>query len=260
MGLTAWLGPKLFDPSSPALARGRFSDCEGGRDALPGIDRWFRERLAGHSRPSARRAAARWADLAMAAALAQPFGVAAGAHPRQGERDLLVAAGTLGVTLAVAGAVKSFFDRPRPYAHYCEPPEPGALCTRDAQYSFYSGHASTSFAAAFLSARLAEMHGLPGRGRVWATGLTLASATAFLQMRADKHYFTDVAVGAGAGALMGWFLPALHRPSASASTAVKPSGAPAAISLALPPPRGSGVVLLHARYAQGVSIDIAWSW
>jgi membrane-associated phospholipid phosphatase len=176
------------------------------------------------------------------------------------ERDLFVAAGTLGATIAVAGAVKNVFDRPRPYTHYCEAAVPRDLCSRDAQYSFYSGHASTSFAAALLSARLAEMHRLPGRGRVWATGLTLASATAFLQMRADRHYFTDVAVGAGAGALMGWFLPILHRPSSSASTTVRPSTAATAVSLALPPPRGSGIVLLHARYAQGLSIDIAWSW
>jgi membrane-associated phospholipid phosphatase len=260
LGLGVWLGPKLLDLGAAELGHGRFSDCRGGRDALPGIDRWFRERLAGHSSLGGRRAAARWADLTLAAALAQPFGLATGADPPRLERDLLVGAGTLGVTIAVAGAVKKVFDRPRPYAHYCEPLWPGALRTRDAHYSFPSGHVSLTFAAAFLSARLAEMHDLPSRGRVWATGLTLASATALLQMRADKHYFTDVAVGAGVGALMGWFLPALHRPSASATTSVRPAAAPVALSLALPPPRGSGVVLLQARYARGGSINIAWMW
>ncbi len=258
LGLAAWLGPKVLDRNSPALAQGRFSDCEGGRDALPAVDRWFRERFA--ARPGARRKAARWADLALTAALAQPFGVALGAHPPALERDLAVAAGTLGVTIAVDVAVKNVFDRPRPYTHYCEPPVPGALCSRDAQYSFYSGHVSTSFAAALLSTRLAGMHDLPGRGRILATGLTLASATAVLQMRADKHYFTDEVAGAVVGSLLGWFLPALHRPGDSAPTAVRPSAAISAISIGLPPPGGRGAVRLQAGRAPGVSFSIVWTW
>ncbi len=42
-------------------------------------------------------------------------------------------------------------------------------------------------------------------------GLTLAT-TGVLRIAAVKHYATDVIVGAGAGTLVGWLVPCIHRP------------------------------------------------
>jgi membrane-associated phospholipid phosphatase len=260
LGLATWLGPRLLDRPSPPLAQGRLSDCDGAEDSVPAIDRWLRASLAASSR-GGRRKAARAADALLATALAQPFGVAIGAGPRRVERDLAVTAGTLGVTFALASGVKDIAERPRPSAHYCEPQTPGALERPGARHSFYSAHASLAFSAAFTSARLAEMHGVPQRWRVWATGLSLATAAGVLQMRADRHYFTDVAVGAVVGSLLGWFLPALHEPQDPAAHAAAPAAPnPLGFGLSLPPPGGRGVLAVEARILPGAAFGVAWRW
>jgi hypothetical protein len=181
--------------------------------------------------------------------------------PPYRERDLLVTLGTLGVSLAVNDAVKNFFDRPRPYTHFCEPAHPGDLCARDAQLSFYSGHASTSFAAVVAAGRLARMHGYRNQTGIWATGLTLATATSVLRIKADKHYLTDVLVGALAGGLAGWLVPALHEPqpgSDPSPTGAPVSGPPALVSIAIPGEAPGTGVLVQAGVADGVSLSLAW--
>ena len=52
---------------------------------------------------------------------------------------------------------------------------------------------------------------------VWGTGLGLATFTGYLRIAADKHYFTDVVVGAAFGSLVGFLVPyVFHRADDSA--------------------------------------------
>ena len=56
---------------------------------------------------------------------------------------------------------------------------------------------------------------------VWVIGLPFAITTAVLRMVADKHYLTDVLVGAAVGTLFGIGLPLLlhnESPAAPASS------------------------------------------
>ncbi len=48
---------------------------------------------------------------------------------------------------------------------------------------------------------------------IWGAGLSLAVATAYLRIAADRHYASDVTVGAAIGSLTGFAVPYLfHNP------------------------------------------------
>lgn len=77
--------------------------------------------------------------------------------------------------------------------------------------SFFSGHASGSFAAAFAGSFLmSERADIETRAAIWGSELALAAATANLRARAGKHYYSDILVGALVGAGVGLAVPALH--------------------------------------------------
>jgi len=90
--------------------------------------------------------------------------------------------------------------------------------TRDSSYgemeaddhlSFYSGHTTTAFALAVSGAMLYDMKGGSHPGAVWTAALVLASGVGYLRISADKHYFSDVLVGALLGAAAGYLVPKL---------------------------------------------------
>jgi len=247
----------LADPPV-SLTGGRISDCRGAESSLPGIDACLRRHLVAKT-ARGRARAARLSDATLAASFAYPYGVALGAG---GEgRDLLVVTGSWLATAALTDAAKGFFNRPRPYAHFCEPWSREDLGHPDAHRSFISGHASKAFAGAVAAGSLAHYRGLPNEGWVWAAGLTMATTTGVLRIVADKHYATDVAAGAATGALMGWLFPRLHRPEGNTPTAAR-AVPPAPVAIALPLPLGprSGGGTLRVGYGSGAFVEAAWRW
>jgi membrane-associated phospholipid phosphatase len=247
----------LADPPE-SLTGGRISDCQGPEPSLPGIDACLRRHLVAKT-ARGRARAARLSDATLAASFAYPYGVALGAG---GEgRDLLVVSGSLLATAALTDAAKRFFSRPRPYAHFCEPWRREDLERPDALRSFFSGHSSKAFAGAVAAGSLAHYRGLPNEGWVWAAGLTMATTTGVLRVVADKHYATDVAVGAATGALMGWLVPRLHRPERGTTPAAR-AVQPALVAIALPLRLGprSGVGTLRVGCGSGAFVEAAWRW
>lgn len=100
-------------------------------------------------------------------------------------------------------AVKYSVGRQRPRIHYgTRPPGDG-----EDNMSFFSGHTSLAFSLAVASGRVASLHGYRAAPAIWASGLVLASATAYLRVGADAHYTSDVLVGAAVGAAFGYLLP-----------------------------------------------------
>ena len=207
---TAWASTRLFDRQPESLTGGRWSDCSNRQDRLNRFDLRIAKALGGKRW---RQQAAGISDATLSASAALPFGLALGANPDERGHDMGVAFGTLAVNMALTDVVKRLADRPRPYAHFCRPHRPEDLAMDDAHYSFYSGHSSTSFAMAVAAGMLSHYHGYRNEAGVWATGLTLATATGVLRIAADRHYATDVMVGAAAGAFVGWLVPRLHRPA-----------------------------------------------
>ena len=136
-------------------------------------------------------------------------------------------AATLGVmyvevlllTKGLTGITKSLTGRTRPYLYNTSftPEERFYLQDDDdapvASTSFFSGHASGTFAfAVLLSKTYTDIYGKGTWSKViWATSLSLASATAACRVAAGEHYATDVIVGALVGSTIGYGIPVLHK-------------------------------------------------
>ncbi len=101
----------------------------------------------------------------------------------------------------VTGGLKGFVGRARPYA---SPGRPGDVrimsgVTDGTRQSFPSGHATAVFAfAGAMDRELRRSH--PGTAR-WAGPALYAAAalTGYARMHADKHWASDVVMGAGIG-------------------------------------------------------------
>lgn len=155
--------------------------------------------------------AARVSDVLLVTAVAAPLLPALAGDD---DRDrTLVYAETLGANLLLAAAVKVAVRRPRPYLYS---PDPAVRSwghgQRDARQSFYSGHASTSFAAAVAGGLLTTLHTdeRGARFAAWSSGFALAGATATLRTRAGKHFYSDVLCGALVGSALGAAIPLAH--------------------------------------------------
>ena len=107
--------------------------------------------------------------------------------------------------MLVTRVLKLSAGRQRPYAHF------GMGGTGDANLSWPSGHSSAAFSVAVSSGMVAHMRGYSYERFVWISGLTLATATAYLRIAADKHYLTDVASGAAIGTGIGLTVPLLMK-------------------------------------------------
>ncbi|HLU68397.1 MAG TPA: phosphatase PAP2 family protein [Kofleriaceae bacterium] len=81
----------------------------------------------------------------------------------------------------------------------------------DNNLSFYSGHTSLAFSLATSAGAVATIRGYRAAPLVWGAGLTLAAATGWLRIAADKHYATDVLTGAAIGSAIGLAVPLLLR-------------------------------------------------
>lgn len=124
---------------------------------------------------------------------------------------------TLAINLLATAGVKYTVGRPRPYS-YGEGEEGLELDDKDSRLSFYSGHASIGFSSAVAGSVLyaADSTSTTYSAAVWMTNLALASATANMRVRAGKHFYSDVVIGALAGAAVGYAVPALHAGDAGA--------------------------------------------
>jgi membrane-associated phospholipid phosphatase len=111
--------------------------------------------------------------------------------------------------------------RQRPYAHYAAP---GTLVpTEEDNVSFFSGHTSLTFSLAVSSGVVASTRGYELAPYIWASGLTLAAATGYLRIAADRHYATDVMTGAVVGSIVGYVWPRLVHPHVQRDVAIVPT-------------------------------------
>jgi membrane-associated phospholipid phosphatase len=151
-------------------------------------------------------------------------GIAAAADKRSDEIPLnyLLIAEAGSVFLAVNEIIKPLARRERPDTHRLDGDrKAGEIEQKEALYSFTAGHSGTGFAIAFAGGTIASMRGYRLAPLVWVSGIVIATATGYLRMAADKHYFTDVLVGSALGAGIGAAVPLLfHRPEKKRSIAI----------------------------------------
>jgi membrane-associated phospholipid phosphatase len=122
---------------------------------------------------------------------------------------------TLAFNTAIWGLVAGFASRERPYGReICgdnDDERPGSCGSNDRFRSFYSGHASTSFAAAGATCMHHAYLPLYGGGAPDALAcgfaVAVAGATATMRVVADRHWLSDVLTGAAVGTFTGLTVP-----------------------------------------------------
>ena len=127
---------------------------------------------------------------------------------------LLVYGQSIAVNALLAGTMKRLVQRPRPYTYSRDPLaiKFAKSAGDDAYLSFYSGHSALSFGAAVTGAYLLGASGESETATsvAWGTGLAMAAMTATMQVRAGKHFPSDVLVGSAVGIAVGYLVPALQ--------------------------------------------------
>jgi membrane-associated phospholipid phosphatase len=179
---------------------------------------------------SSARDALRWSDTnaanitsyvtALGVAPLAVFGLDAwAAHRDQAEPgaawiDALLISESVSVAMAMNQTVKFIVGRERPFVHALpEADKPNTAHPSDNNLSFYSGHATFTFALAAAGGTVASMRRYRMAPCIWATGMIVAAGTAYLRIAADKHYLSDVTVGAVIGSATGFAGPYLfHHP------------------------------------------------
>jgi membrane-associated phospholipid phosphatase len=114
------------------------------------------------------------------------------------------------VSQVVNQVVKFTVGRERPFVHVLPEDQKGHTeHPNDNNLSFYSGHTSMAFSLVTAAGTVSELRGYKNRWLIWAVGLPVAASVGLMRMGADKHYLTDVLVGAAAGSLFGVGMPLL---------------------------------------------------
>jgi membrane-associated phospholipid phosphatase len=113
---------------------------------------------------------------------------------------------------AIQDIVRRATRRPRPYM-YTPGLNPGAREGPEANFSFFSGHTSGTFAMATATAYTYTLRhpGSKWQYLVWTLALAGASTEPILRVLAGDHFPTDCIVGALVGTASGILFPALHR-------------------------------------------------
>ncbi|MGB0678601.1 MAG: phosphatase PAP2 family protein [Polyangiales bacterium] len=169
---------------------------------------------------SAQSRAAESSDILLYSLIAYPTLVDAVLVAGAGHQSPAVAAQMVAInaqafalTTMLTVLAKSVAARERPFGRECDGQgAAGGRCQDANRYkSFFSGHAATAFTGAGLVCAHHQALPLYGGGvadsSACALSLAAASTVGVLRMMADKHYSTDVLLGAGVGLLSGYFLP-----------------------------------------------------
>jgi membrane-associated phospholipid phosphatase len=181
---------------------------------------------------TATRDALRWSNPSVPGALSYVTGYAlaplaaygldavvvltSGGSAKEWAVDALIITEAILSTVDLNQFVKFAAARERPFVHQLSPEEKrGTGAPGDNNLSFFSGHTSLAFSAAAASGAVATVKGYKAAPWIWATGMTIAAATGYLRIAADKHYLTDVLTGAVLGTAIGFAVPYYHRPCTS---------------------------------------------
>lgn len=134
------------------------------------------------------KAAGSLSDYGVAAMIVGPLGYTALSHEEKRWEKVGAVAGAYVLNFSVNQLVKNKVQRERP--------------DRSDRASFFSGHTSTAFVGAGAICAQASKAGC-------IAALTIAGAVGYLRIAADKHWGSDVLVGAGVGYAMGKFVPTI---------------------------------------------------
>lgn len=142
-----------------------------------------------------------------------PLTLLADANIRQDAGKIAVLGSeSLLLTYGLTNLTKATVRRDRPFVFNDEVPIEKKL-TSDSQLSFFSGHTSATATATFFTAKVWSDYHPDSKWKpvVWTAAAIIPAATGYFRVKAGKHYFSDVATGYAVGALVGYFVPHLHK-------------------------------------------------
>jgi membrane-associated phospholipid phosphatase len=128
------------------------------------------------------------------------------------------------INLGLNGVIKGLVLRTRPYAY--DPDTPLEKKTAvDARLSFYSGHTSSAAANCFFVAKVFNdyLTDRKAKALIWTGAALYPALTGYLRRDSGHHFRTDVLTGYCVGALVGYFVPRLHRNRAANEVSLYPT-------------------------------------
>jgi membrane-associated phospholipid phosphatase len=153
------------------------------------------------------------ADMLLYGSMFLPLTFLAHEETRKDMGTLAVLAGEVFVfQLGLNHMAKVLTQRIRPYCYDQNTPI-SEKKTVHSKLSFYSGHTSTTAAMSFFIAKVFPDY-LPNpdvKFVIWASAVVYPVLTGFLRIDSGKHFPTDILVGYVTGALIGYFIPVLHK-------------------------------------------------
>lgn len=128
------------------------------------------------------------------------------------------------IQASITGIVKGTVQRTRPFAYDDETPIEKKTST-DARISFFSGHASMTAAISFFTAKVFTEYIEDNTAKIliWSGAVLLPAATALMRVNSHWHFPTDVMAGYVVGALVGYFIPELHKTKVNEDLSIYPS-------------------------------------
>jgi membrane-associated phospholipid phosphatase len=206
----------------PNLSAPSCTICDGSNGKVNAVDDWFRTTFKhGSSEPAGVVSDIFAYGLAPATGIG--LAIAVPMHDGRGneapENILLIVEASLAFAVMQQG-LTALLPRERPSVHAQPSPEhESSLQAHSALESFPAGHNGSAFAIAAAGGTIATMRGYRLAPLVWIAGGVIAFGTTYLRMAADRHYFTDLTVGAALGIGTGIAIPLLfHRRMAAGST------------------------------------------
>jgi membrane-associated phospholipid phosphatase len=120
--------------------------------------------------------------------------------------------------------IKGLTQRIRPYV-YDPNPSQEKKTGKEAKLSFYSGHTSTTAAMSFFTAKVFSDYLPDGLTKylIWTGAIIYPALAGYLRVDSANHFPTDVLVGYAVGALIGYYIPELHKRDGKDGLSVYPS-------------------------------------
>ena len=142
-----------------------------------------------------------------------PFTLFLSKQGRENTNELLIMyTEVLALNNTITLFTKNAVGRYRPYA-YNPDVSLDIKFTATTRRSFFSGHVSQVSSVSFFTAKVFNDLYPESNFRylVWAGAVAAPAITGYLRVKAGRHFPTDVIVGYGVGAFIGYFIPHLHR-------------------------------------------------
>lgn len=128
------------------------------------------------------------------------------------------------IQAGINGIVKGAVQRTRPFAY---DPETSLekKQTTDARTSFISGHTSMTAAISFFTASVfsAYLNNDAAEILLWSGAVILPAVVGISRVNNHWHFPTDIIAGYAIGALVGYFIPELHKTKVNGDLSIYPS-------------------------------------